>query len=124
MASHDYRIELTGESDWDVLLSSFPHRTVFHSLGWLAVLQATHGLKMLLVKARVGNRCVGLWPLLQMRKGPLKIIGSPLPGWSTPYLGPLLDESTPARGVLTALLDHRLLRGSAYFACKVMDSDD
>ena len=124
MASQEYCIELTGESDWDILVSSFQHRTVFHSFAWLTVLQATHGLKLLLVKARRNNRCVGLWPLLQMRKGPLKIIGSPLPGWSTPYLGPLFDDSGSSRGVLSALLEHRLLRGSAYFACKVMDPDD
>lgn len=35
-----------------------------------------------------GNEIIGVWPAYTIKKGPLKVLGSPLRGWFTPWLGP------------------------------------
>ena len=106
---------------WDGLARTFPDYTVFHSLAWLETVSATHGVKIVLARADVDGRCVAVWPYLEMRKGPLRVIGSPLPGWSTAYLGPLFAHGADTQGVLESFLSHKLFRRYAYFACKVID---
>lgn len=116
-----YRVELVEPAQWDDLVRRFPNYTVFHTLAWLQTLQAAYSLKLMLCQALAGNRCVAVWPLLNTRKGLLKVIGSPLPGWSTTYMGPLFCADTDIPTVLAAFFNHRAFRGYAYFACKVID---
>jgi len=107
-------------SQWDALLAQFSQATVFHTMPWLRTVAETHGLNIQLARADRDGRCVGVWPCLWMRKGPLKVMGSPLPGWSTAYLGPLVAAEVEPQVVLPAFLEHKLFRRYAYFACKVL----
>lgn len=109
------------ESAWDPLLARFPDRTVFHSLAWLRTVAASNGLKIVLAQATRGGTCVSIWPYLELRKGPFRVIGSPLPGWSTAYLGPLFSSEIEPHEAIEAFLQHKLFRRYAYFACKVID---
>lgn len=107
---------------WDEVLAHFPQHTIFHRAAWIEILTAIHDVKPQLVTATRSGRLAAAWPLLSMRKGPLKILGSPLPGWSTAYMGPLFAEGEEPLSVLGALLDSRHLRAS-YIACKALDGD-
>lgn len=109
-------------SQWDEVLSHFPRHTIFHRAAWLEILIAIHDVKAQLVVVARDGRPVAAWPLLSMRKGPLRILGSPLPGWSTAYLGPLFAEGEDTKALLGALLDSRYLRAS-YIACKALDDE-
>jgi hypothetical protein len=67
---------------------------------------------------------VALWPCLEQRKGPFRILGSPLPGWSTAYLGPLFPSGTDGadqQAILDAFLNERPLNRWSYFRCRVLD---
>jgi len=117
----EIQVSAVEHSHWDALLAPFPDATVFHSLSWLNTVAATHNLNIQLARADVDGRCVGVWPCLWMRKGPLKVLGSPLPGWSTAYMGPLFADDADPNGVLRAFLDHKLFKRYAYFSCKVLN---
>ena len=112
---------LVSAGEWSELLSCFPDHTVFHTIPWLSAVAAANGLDLVLTSFFCAAQCLALWPCLVMRRGPLKIIGSPLPGWSTAYLGPLFAPQANVDEALGAMLGHRALSRSAYFACKVID---
>lgn len=120
-AKPEYDISTVEQGQWNALLQSFRDATVFHRLEWLQVVCAVHRVKIVLVKAEKEGRCIAVWPYLEMKKGPLRVIGSPLPGWSTAYLGPLFAADVDANAVLSAFLAHKLFRWYAFFACKVLD---
>ncbi|MCI0364760.1 MAG: GNAT family N-acetyltransferase [Phycisphaerales bacterium] len=141
IAQPSYSISVADEAAWDRLVARFPDRTVFHTMAWLKTASAVHGLKIVLAQAhqcvgdaiaprRAGiNACslngqcepVAVWPYLEMKKGPLRVIGSPLPGWSTAYMGPLFASGADVSGIMSAFLNDRLFRRYAYCACKVID---
>jgi hypothetical protein len=77
---------------WNSLLEGFPGRTLFHTAEWLNFLEATFHLQKLPLGFYENGRLLGLFPALLDRKGPFKILGSPLTGWGTPYMGPLIDD--------------------------------
>ena len=114
-------ISLCDDHEWNALLMQFPDRTVFHSLAWLQVLCEAHHLRRLLLRADIDGRCVGVWPCLELHKGPFRILGSPLPGWSTAYLGPLLANDADPTQILGACFEHRAMRRWSYFRCRVWD---
>jgi hypothetical protein len=119
----EINVGLVHEAAWDSTLHQFPDRTVFHSLAWLQILSVVHKVKIVLAKAERGGRTIGLWPFLITRKGPLKVFGSPLPGWSTPYGGPVFADGVSREQVMRAFLNHSAFKGFAYYACKVIDRD-
>jgi CelD/BcsL family acetyltransferase involved in cellulose biosynthesis len=107
-------------SEWDALVARFRDQTIFHSSAWLQIIAAAHGVKPGGVKAEQQGQCIGVWPFREMRKGPFRVIGSPLPGWSTAYMGPLIAEDADVHAVLHTLLDHRACKRYAYFACRTL----
>lgn len=78
--------------NWNSLVGRFPGRTLFHSAEWLGFLEATFHLQKMPLGLYRDGRLAGLFPALLDRKGPFKIMGSPLTGWGTPYMGPLVED--------------------------------
>jgi hypothetical protein len=114
--------------EWDALLDGFPGHTVFHSLSWLRTIEAVHGASFQLARVdeiteEAPPRCVGVWPVFSTRKGPLRILGSPVPGWCTAYQGPLLAPNCDAGAVVSAFLRHDLFKHGSYFSCKVLTEE-
>lgn len=105
---------------WEALLERFADYTIFHTGPWLSIVQASHGVKPVCAMAEQGGECIGVWPYLEKRKGPFRAIGSPLPGWSTAYMGPLIAEHVDVHATIKAFLDHSLFRRYAYFACRTL----
>jgi len=114
-------ISMAGDEDWDDLVRRFPDRTVFHGLPWLTLLCEAHRLKRLLIRADADGQCVAVWPCLDLRRGPFRIVGSPLPGWSTAYLGPLFAPGVDLAPVLEAVFESPFLRRWSYFRFRVID---
>ncbi|MBA4159101.1 MAG: GNAT family N-acetyltransferase, partial [Gemmatimonadetes bacterium] len=66
---------------------------VTHSSAWLRSLEASGiGTALQLVFER-GGEVVGALPGLVVAFGPLRLFGSPLPGWQTVSMGPVYDPS-------------------------------
>lgn len=106
---------------WDELLLRFPARQVFHRRAWLDLLASSHGLTMTLLRLDAEGQLIGLWPVLGLRKGPLKIAGSPLPGWSTAYLGPLFTDGSDVDAAVAAALQHEAFRSTSYIETRVVN---
>jgi len=118
-----YRIYQASPRDWDDLLRGFPERTVFHGTAWLNAVASAYGFKLILAAAADGDRTVGLWPCVEKYKGFLRILGSPLPGTSTPYLGPLFREGVDIDAVVRAFAADRTIGRHAFFACRTQDRE-
>ena len=96
--------ELAG---WDELVTGFENYRVVHKLGWMRSLEAcVKGKPLYLVYEKEG-RVVGCLPGFVVNVGPLKLFGSPLPGWQTLSMGPVFDpERLSAREMVPALVQY------------------
>ncbi len=59
---------------------------------WINFLENSFQLKRLLLGIFKDNQIVGVFPTLVTRRGPFKIWGSPLRGWGTAFMGPLVEK--------------------------------
>jgi hypothetical protein len=108
--------------EWEHLLEQFPDFSVFHTLPWFQMIEAVHGASVRMARADdEDGRCVAIWPVFETRKGPLKILGSPVPGWCTAYMGPLFGQGCDVDAALRAFLQHKLFQRGSYFSCKVLN---
>ncbi len=81
------------EVDWDEL-RSFPDRTLFQGPEWLAFLERTQGGEVVLAALEDGDDVLGYFTGMVSRRMGLRILGSPMYGWSTAYMGfNVLDEA-------------------------------
>jgi len=77
--------------EWNSMVEQFPNATLFHTMEWLTFIEKAYHLKKLPLGLYRDGRIAGLFPMLIARKGPFRILGSPLTGWGTPYMGPLIE---------------------------------
>jgi CelD/BcsL family acetyltransferase involved in cellulose biosynthesis len=78
---------------WDETVARFANRRIFHKTCWLRYLETvTSGKALFLVYEKEGE-VVGCLPGLLLRRGGLRLFGSPLAGWQTESMGPAFDES-------------------------------
>jgi hypothetical protein len=83
-------------------LEQYADRTIFQTPAWLNFIAATQSAEPIVAALYDGNRIVGRFTGLIVRKLGLRILGSPLPGWTTSYLGFNLDPSIPRTAALAA----------------------
>src|SRR5690606_2650469 len=76
---------------WDEMIRQFPGSRVTHSTHWIRSLENYFGGEPLFLVYERSGRIVGLLPGLIVDKGPLRLFGSPLPGWQTVSMGPVFD---------------------------------
>ncbi len=91
--------------EWDVLVARFPNCRIVHQRAWIEWLEASRcGTPLCLIIERDGQ-IVGASPGLVARVGPLRLYGSPLPGWQTPSMGPVFDPGrVGARDLVLAVV--------------------
>lgn len=106
---------------WDGVVESFPEHTIFHGRGWLEAIAVVRKLEVIRLVAEVGGGVVAAWPFLLWRRGPVRIIGSPLPATGTIYLGPLVRPGVDVTAPLRAILAHPSLQHHAYLGARVID---
>lgn len=88
---------------WDELISAYPDRQVFHTQAWLDYLMASRGVQIRRWSVRDGSHTMGYFCAGLVSKGPFRILGSPLKGWGTNSMGPLLCEGVDMGAFLAAL---------------------
>ena len=97
--------------DWDRTISSYRSKHLFHEACWLRFLERSQQAKIHAVKlldtdgALAGYFCAG-----ETRKGFFRLLGSPLQGWTTNFIGPIVNQVHPE--ILLQTLD-RLCRALA-----------
>lgn len=92
-----------GPENWGSTLQQFPDRTLFQSPPWLSFLEETQNGEIVIAALRQGNAVLGYFTGLMIRRLGLRILGSPLPGWTTSYMGFVLEPEVPRRDALEAL---------------------
>lgn len=94
---------------WDELIAPYESRQMFHRRAWLDYLAASRKLNIRLWAIRKGSQTVGYFCGGILRKGPFRILGSPLKGWGTNSMGPVVGGHIDQGSLLKALdcLAHR-----------------
>jgi hypothetical protein len=77
---------------WDEIIPRYRTAMLFHESVWLEHLERTQGGKRILVMVGDHDRELGYFCGVVVRKGPFRVLGSPLRGWWTPMMGPIIDD--------------------------------
>lgn len=90
-------------AQWDEAIKGFDSRYLFHQSVWLRFIEATQRGRILRLKIVDGGEVKGYFAGLLLRKGIWNILGSPLPGTTTNYMGPLINRGLDIRAFIKAL---------------------
>jgi hypothetical protein len=91
-------------SNWEKILNTFEDRTLFQTSDWLAFVKRTQKAEPVFASLQDGSRTLGYFSGLIVRKFGLKILGSPLPGWTTSYMRMNLSQGVSRRLGLEAVV--------------------
>lgn len=69
------------------LLDSYADRTVYQTQPWVDFIAHTQKAEPVIAEIRDGRDVVGYFTGLMVQRFGLRILGSPLPGWTTAYMG-------------------------------------
>ena len=90
-------LKIASEKDaeeWDTLVESSPHGTLFHTWKWLKIMEKNSGSKLYPMIGYKGGEIIGIFPLFQKNKKILRGVYSPIGGVETLYQGPVLVEKS------------------------------
>jgi hypothetical protein len=90
---------------WDELIAPYGSRQLFHSNVWLDYLAASRGVDIRRWAIWHGGHLVGYFCGGILRKGPFRILGSPLRSWITNDMGPVASSEFDQEAFLQALED-------------------
>ena len=102
-AVHLERIPYDAET-WETIVANHPDAEVFHGSPWLRYLAATQSAEPVIAVVRSGGRPVGYFVGAIVRRYGVRILGSPLRGWSTQAMGFLLEDGVDRRAAAEALV--------------------
>ena len=90
---------------WDELIATYESRELFHRRAWLDYLAESRALDIRFWAIQCNGNTVGYFCGGVLRKGPFRILGSPLKGWGTNFLGPVVNRDLDQGAFLRALDD-------------------
>jgi hypothetical protein len=99
-----HRLPVT-EINWSQI-DSFNDRNVFQTREWIEFIASTLGAEPVICALKDGNATVGYFTGLITRRYGIPILGSPMRGWSTWYMGFNLLEGVPRSEALRALVPY------------------
>ena len=79
--------------EWNSKISRYPNKTAYHTYEWLDFIEKSQSLNKVIYEILLDGKVQGYLPGFVIKKGPVKIFASPFPGWTTPYMGPLMSDS-------------------------------
>ena len=89
-------------------LDAFPDRVLFQTGDWLRFVASTQRATPVVCALKSGSTTVGYFTGLTVRRFGVRILGSPMRGWSTWYMGFNLHEDVPRDEAVRALLPFAL----------------
>ncbi len=90
-------------SRWDELMMAYPGHEIFHRQAWLDYLEESRKITVRKWAVCKEGRRLGLFCAGEVRKGPFRILGSPLKGWYTNSMGAVLETAADPAEFLRAL---------------------
>jgi Acetyltransferase (GNAT) domain len=97
------RLELA-DVDWEHL-NSFADRSVFQTRQWLEFIARSQGAEPVVAELRDGASSAGYFTGLIVRPYGIRVLGSPMPGWTTAFMGFNLEPGVSRRAATEALLE-------------------
>jgi hypothetical protein len=91
-------------SEWSKILDTLPERTIFQTAEWLSFVAKTQGGKVVLASLQGEKGLQGYFAGIINTKMGIRILGSPLPGWATSYMGINLLGNVPRGAAVKALI--------------------
>ncbi len=88
---------------WDELIAPYRSCELFHSKAWMDYLAESRKIEPRFWAIHEQGRAVGFFCGGILRKGPFRILGSPLKSWGTNFLGPVSEEGLDEAEFLQAL---------------------
>jgi CelD/BcsL family acetyltransferase involved in cellulose biosynthesis len=117
---HFERLDLDG-CDWE-RMDAFPDRQVFQTREWLDFLTETQGAEPVVCAVKDGSATVGYFTGAVARRYGIRMLGSPLPGWATGYMGFNLEPGISRGEAAAALVPYaREALGSAHVELRDRD---
>lgn len=92
-----------GAEEWDRAVAGRETAHLFHGSDWLSFLENIQPCRVLRCRIEGEGKTIGYFAGCLTQKGPFRILGSPLPGTTTEYLGPAADVGFDYAGFLEAL---------------------
>ena len=92
-----------GIRGWDELIHPFQWCEVFHRQAWLNYIAVYHKAEIRYWAIREHGRAIGYFCGGILCRGPFRILGSPLKGWYTNFMGPVANEGFCCAAFLRAL---------------------
>ena len=89
--------------EWDRRIAAYPTKSLFHLSAWLNYLEKTQNGRRIQLEIVEGGLTIGYFAALMIQKGPFRILGSPLTGWTTESMGPVVDTHFGQEAFITAL---------------------
>ena len=90
--------------NWDALIKTYDTKTLFHETAWLDHMQSIHPKgKVLYYQILDKGECIGYFCAFQIYKTIVKILGSPLGGTGTNFLGPIVNYDTDQTSLVSAI---------------------
>lgn len=89
---------------WAEILAGYPDAEVFHSPAWLDFLAASQRAEPVVAVVHARERQVGHFVGAIVQRFGIRMLGSPLMGWGTQYMGFLLEEGADRRSAADALI--------------------
>ncbi len=91
---------------WDEYISGFDTSVIFHKEAWLRFLEYTQKAEKHILEIREKGELIGYFAGLMVKKGPFKILGSPLIGWTTESMGPIVNKGFDQESFLEKMERH------------------
>jgi hypothetical protein len=89
--------------EWEEQTNHFHDRTIFQSAAWLSFLVDTQHGEPIFAVLMDRSEVQGYFCGMMVRKFGIPIFGSPMPGWTTAYMGLNLLDGVGRRGVMEAI---------------------
>ncbi len=87
-----HEVDFSSSTDWDTAMSVFELWDLYHLGAWLDFIEQTQSGRRKIYGIYEGDSVIGYLPGFVIRKGPVRIFGSPFPGWTTSYMGPIVNR--------------------------------
>ncbi len=81
---------------------------LFQTPEWLSFLNRSQKAVVVFAALEEQSQVIGYCAALKVRKFGFKILGSPLPGWTTAYMGFILQPGIPRRQAIKAFSSYGL----------------
>ena len=96
-------IESISPQAWDESIATCGNPLIYHHASWLRFLEETRPGKMVRFRIEDSGETAGYFAGMLTKKGPLTLLGSPLTGWVTDYLGPVVRNGADIDEIVGAL---------------------